>query len=580
MEDRPGNSRGQEDGKRSALSAAVQRLCFARWERRPVSELVHEAAPHASSLLGGATNDPVWEPEPGVSTSAPRVTADASPVTSESPWQDAPTAQVPSGRMRRLVGSSAAVVALGVALGAGFVSTGATAGSADPSGTDTTTVPTDTTTAPTDTTTVPTDTTTVPTDTTTVTDPASGDPAGTDPAAGGDPSTTTPAVDPNAGTDTTSTGEPGTTDTTDTTDGPEQPRHGSTFYPKGSKSGAAGTKSQATTPVAAAGGRVGTARKQHAAVKKAPAAPAVTPVDAALLPTPSQIRFYVHAAKVHPLPNLVLIGHHMAVRLVVAGQRHKVGWQTLAAVSKMESGLGRKGGQLAGRRLAPAEFQQYGVDQDRSGTVSTSDGSDALGTLASFLRAHGAGRGAKRSANQKALTAYFGSSSLATRAGALAAFYGALGTGGVQNGLRWETRLLGERVLADHRISIYKGGRSDIRHGRVDARVLLAMEYLARAIGPIKVSTLVSGQRLFTTSGTVSANVYGRAADISAVDGQSIAGHQGPGSVTEKTIRYLLMLPKNVRPRQIISLMDVDGPTGNTGSFALPTQSKNIHIGY
>jgi hypothetical protein len=334
------------------------------------------------------------------------------------------------------------------------------------------------------------------------------------------------------------------------------------------------------SPVAAVGGRELAARKPHAPARKTPAAPAATPVEAALLPTPSQIRFYVHAAKVHPLPNLVLIGHHMAVRLVVAGRRHKVGWQTLAAVSKMESGLGRKGGQLAGRRLTSAEFQQYGVDQDRSGTISATDGSDALGTLASFLRAHGASRSSKRSTNQKALTAYFGSSTRATRAGALAAFYGALGTGGVQNGLRWETRLLGQRVLADHRISIYKGGRSDIRHGRVDARVLLAMEYLAHAIGRITVSELVSGQRLFTTSGTVSANVYGRAADISAVDGQSVAGHQGPGSVTEKTIRYLLMLPKNVRPRQIISLMDVDGPTGNTGSFALPTQSRNIHIGY
>src|SRR5262249_16860917 len=147
--------------------------------------------------------------------------------------------------------------------------------------------------------------------------------------------------------------------------------------------------------------------------------------------------------------------------------------------------------QLAGRRLTPAEFNQYAVDQDRDGRVSTTDGSDAIATLAAFLRAHGASRNSsKRAQNRKALVAYLGSNTLGRRAGALAALYGALGTGGIQNGLRWETRLLGQRVLRDKRIHIYKGGRSDIRHGRIDARVLLSMEYLANAVGPIRVSEL------------------------------------------------------------------------------------------
>jgi hypothetical protein len=35
-----------------------------------------------------------------------------------------------------------------------------------------------------------------------------------------------------------------------------------------------------------------------------------------------------------------------------------------------------------------------------------------------------------------------------------------------------------------------------------------------------------------------------------------------------------------VAPRQIISLMDLDGATGNTGSFALPDHANHIHIGY
>ena len=37
---------------------------------------------------------------------------------------------------------------------------------------------------------------------------------------------------------------------------------------------------------------------------------------------------------------------------------------------------------------------------------------------------------------------------------------------------------------------------------------------------------------------------------------------------------------RDVAPRQIISLMDLDGTTGNAGSFALPDHADHIHIGY
>ena len=106
------------------------------------------------------------------------------------------------------------------------------------------------------------------------------------------------------------------------------------------------------------------------------------------------------------------------------------------------------------------------------------------------------------------------------------------------------------------------------------------MEYLANSTGSVRVSSLVSGHRLFTAAGSVSAHVYGRAVDVTAVGGTRIKHHQGPGSVTERTVRLLLMLPQRMRPRQVVSLMDVDGPTGNRGSFALPDHSDRIQIGY
>ena len=46
----------------------------------------------------------------------------------------------------------------------------------------------------------------------------------------------------------------------------------------------------------------------------------------------------------------------------------------------------------------------------------------------------------------------------------------------------------------------------------------------------------MSGHRLFTTSGNVSAHIYGRAVDIAARRRHEHLGHQGPGTVTERAV--------------------------------------------
>jgi len=129
-------------------------------------------------------------------------------------------------------------------------------------------------------------------------------------------------------------------------------------------------------------------------------------------------------------------------------------------------------------------------------------------------------------------------------------------------------------------VKVYDGGRSDLQLHRIDPRVEMAVRYLQASFGSVSVSCLISGHSVFTSSGNVSAHIFGRAADIAAVGGTPIFGHQGPQTVTERAVRLLLMLPKDVAPRQVISLMDLDGATGNTGSFALPDHADHIHIGY
>ncbi len=156
-------------------------------------------------------------------------------------------------------------------------------------------------------------------------------------------------------------------------------------------------------------------------------------------------------------------------------------------------------------------------------------------------------------------------------------YFHALGSDALLVGLQSSSSALVRRVLQDPRVKIYPAGRADIAAGRIDPRVLALVEYLAEAHGEITVVSLISGHGLYARPETkiVSAHVYGRAVDISALGGVPIAGHQQPGGITEEAIREILALPAEVHPRQVISLLDLGGP-----SFPLPDHGDHIHVGY
>ncbi len=168
-----------------------------------------------------------------------------------------------------------------------------------------------------------------------------------------------------------------------------------------------------------------------------------------------------------------------------------------------------------------------------------------------------------------------GRTTFADRTVALKNLYHAVGLKALVRGFEWAKPSLSKRILNDSRISIYAGGRSDIQAGRVNVRVLALIAYLAEAHGQVTVSCLISGHRLYARPGVVSAHIYGLAADISALDGTSIFGHQQPGSVTEKAVRNILLLPAEMQPRQVISLIGLGGP-----SFPLANHDDHIHVGY
>jgi hypothetical protein len=163
------------------------------------------------------------------------------------------------------------------------------------------------------------------------------------------------------------------------------------------------------------------------------------------------------------------------------------------------------------------------------------------------------------------------------RAVALDTYLQALGPRTILVGLDASRAELQQQVLSDPRVHIYPAGRGDVASGKLDVRILAMIEYLAQADGEVSVSCLISGHSRYVAGrpGVVSAHVYGRAVDVSAVGGVPILDHQGPGSVTERTIRQILALPSAIEPAQIISLMALGGP-----SFALADHYDHIHIGY
>ena len=136
---------------------------------------------------------------------------------------------------------------------------------------------------------------------------------------------------------------------------------------------------------------------------------------------------------------------------------------------------------------------------------------------------------------------------------------------------------LQRRVLTDPRVSIYDCGRRDIRAGNIDRRVLATLEFLSASGLKPTVSALECGHSLYTASGNISEHSTGNAVDVAAINGIPILGHQGPGSITDMTIRRLLTLQGTMKPHQIISLMTFDG-ADNT--MSLPDHADHIHIGF
>jgi hypothetical protein len=151
----------------------------------------------------------------------------------------------------------------------------------------------------------------------------------------------------------------------------------------------------------------------------------------------------------------------------------------------------------------------------------------------------------------------------------------AVGLRALVTGLEAAKSKLEQKVLADGRLDVYGGGRSDVEAGRIDVRVLVLLRYLAERYEQVTVSSLDTGHGVYARPGVVSAHKYGLAVDIAVLGGQSILGNSAPGGVTEQAVRDILLLPSELRPKQVISLLGLGGP-----SFPMGNHADHIHVGY
>ena len=281
-----------------------------------------------------------------------------------------------------------------------------------------------------------------------------------------------------------------------------------------------------------------------------PAAPAKKPVARSVLkraaapaPVPEIERehgeptIWLNRALPDPTPASARLKPSFARKLKLTAKRHGADWAAVLAVLRAD---GHRGS-------VPATQKE-------------------LNRLADRLAGRQTWRGA---------LALSGRTDFADQAAALADLYRSVGLQALVTGLEKAKERLAKRLLEAEGVLIYQGGREDLEAGRVDVRVVVLLGYLAKRYDRLTVSSLFSGHRMFARPGVVSAHMYGHAVDVAAVAGTSIAGHQQPGGITEDAVRSILLLPSELQPRQVISLLGLGGP-----SFPLRDHGDHIHIGY
>jgi hypothetical protein len=275
----------------------------------------------------------------------------------------------------------------------------------------------------------------------------------------------------------------------------------------------------------------------------------------------------------------------MLVLYQQAERRYQIDWAILAAIGSIESDHGRStapgvhsGLNFAGCCAGPMQFDvtdeggntwaAYGVDGNGDGVTNVYDPADAIPAAARYLRAHGA-----PSDYHRAIFAYNHAdwyvSDVLARAAAYRKAASAAGSAGI-------TGVDTADLLRNPRVLLTDIQRADVANGAIDARVVGVLALIGRT-HTLLITALKSDHSYLTANRTVSNHAYGRAVDISAVDGESCTGTR-TGRCGQLALG-LAQLQGPLHSTELIYCFDADGPA-SPDAFARADHCRHIHIGY
>jgi soluble lytic murein transglycosylase-like protein len=246
----------------------------------------------------------------------------------------------------------------------------------------------------------------------------------------------------------------------------------------------------------------------------------------------------------------------------------------LAAVARVESnfGKGMSAHDLESRGplgITEDNWNRYAVDGDGNGKVKRSSPADSAATLARMIWAAGDLRAGLFQHNHaewyveavlQDAEAMKGTCQVKTVA------YSVALPGPTNAPINWRNVELSNSLEM-----------VDLQSGAIDPRIINLIGAISQQ-HTITISSLRSDHSKLTSSGNVSNHYYGRAMDISAIDGVPCT-NVTPDGPCGTLARQLGALPPGQEPTELIYCWDPDGPA-NPNGFAQADHCDHIHVGF
>jgi hypothetical protein len=245
----------------------------------------------------------------------------------------------------------------------------------------------------------------------------------------------------------------------------------------------------------------------------------------------------------------------------------------LAAVARVESnfGKGMSPDQLASAGplgITDDNWKEFAVDGDGDGKIQHESPADSAATLARMIWASGdlrAGLFQHNHAEWYVDTVLNDAEAMAGSCQVKTVAYSVALPGPTNAPINWSNVELSNSLEM-----------VDIQSGAIDPRILNLIGAISQQ-HTIRISSLRSDHPKLTASGNVSNHYYGRAMDISAIDGVPCTdvSPEGPcGTIA----RQLGALPAGQEPTELIFCFDPDGPKPN--GFAQADHCDHVHVGF